>query len=287
METESALIFKSSDGDFESAVLERSTRVPVVVDFWAEWCGPCRELGPLLEKLTVEHAGDFVLAKVDIERSPQLATSFGVRSIPMVLGFRDRLPVASFVGAQPEASIRDFLAQLLPTPAQRLVRQAHTTQEAGNIGSAESMLREALALDPRCDQAMLALAEILHDTGDSVGALELLEGISPGTEERKAGDRLSTEIKIQSAAGADVAALEQRLAGDPSDSAARFELAQALAARSSYAEALEHCLELVRSDRSFQDDAGRKMMLEIFDLLGSDHELTEKYRGTLAKLLFR
>ncbi len=287
MQTDPALIFESSDGDFESAVLERSTRVPVVVDFWAEWCGPCRALGPLLEKLTVEHVGDFVLAKVDIDSSPQLATSFGVRSIPMVLGFRDRLPIASFVGAQPEAAIRDFIAKLLPTPAQRLVERALATQEAGDVDGAESMLREALSLDPRCDQAMLPLAEILRDHGDSAAALELIEGISPGTEERKAADRLGAEIKIQSATGADIVALERQLASNPADSAARLQLAQALAAQSAYSAALEHCLQLVKSDRAFENDAGRKMMLEIFDLLGSDHELTEKYRSALANLLFR
>jgi putative thioredoxin len=282
------LIFPASDANFESTVLERSAAIPVVVDFWAEWCGPCHALAPVLEGLVKEYGGRFVLAKVDIDRSPQLAGAFGVRSIPMVMGFRNGRALASFVGAQPESAIRQFLDRLLPSPAEEMVAEAGQLIERGDATAAETRLREALAIDPRCDAALLALAEIAHGSSRHDEALELLESIAPGTPQRPVADRLAAAIRVGTAAGgANETELRQRLAGDAGDHATRFALAQTLAAGSHYEEALAHYLEIVKRNRAFDDDAGRKAMLDLFDLLGNDHELTERYRSELAKVLFR
>ncbi len=280
------LIFDAGDSDFEATVLERSKETPVVVDFWAEWCGPCKALGPVLEKLTGEYGGRFALAKVDVDRNQGLAGAFGVRSIPMVLGFRDGRPVASFVGAQPEEAIRDFLAQVLPSAAEEMVTAARALIETGDRDAATAKLNEALEADPRCDGALLASAELAAERNAVDDALELLERITPGTPERQQGDRLAAKIRVGEAEVGNIGALEQRVANDADDHRARIDLAHAFAAASRYDDALRHYLEIVKRDRSFQDDAARKAMLDIFELLGSDHELTERYRTDLAKVLF-
>jgi len=286
MASETPLIFDAGDDTFDDAVLARSNEVPVVVDFWAEWCGPCQALGPILEQMTREANGAFVLAKVDTDRNPRLASQFNVRSIPMVLGFRAGKAVASFLGPQPEPAIRDFLAQLLPSPADEKVAAARAARDAGNLELTQQNLQDALALDPRCDAALLALGEIFFEAGKPEDAVPLLERILPGTEEAKQGDRLLAAIRLQSAPDTSADELRARLDRDSDDHEARLAFAQLLAAGESYADSLEQLLELVRRDRSFQDDAGRKAMLDIFDLLGGEHPLTEKYRGELAKVLF-
>jgi putative thioredoxin len=280
------LVFETGDPDFEAAVLERSEQTPVVVDFWAEWCGPCKALGPVLEALAEEYGGQFVLAKVDVDRNPGLSSAFGVRSIPMVVGFRHGRPVASFLGAQPEAAIRDFLAQVLPSAAETMVAEAARLRAAGDTVAATAKLHDALESDARCDPALLLLAELAIERNATEEALELLERITPGTPERQHADRLSAQIRVGEAAGTDLGELENRVATNPDDHEARLSLAHALAAASRYDEALRHYLEIVKRDRSFQDDAARKAMLDVFEILGGEHELTERYRSELAKVLF-
>ncbi len=281
-----SLVFETGDADFEAAVIERSKETPVVVDFWAEWCGPCKALGPMLESLAEEYGGKFVLATVDVDRNPKLAGAFSVRSIPMVLGFRGGNAVASFLGAQPEQAIRDFLVQVLPSAAEQLVAEARTLIDTGNTIAAGAKLRDALAADPRCDTALLAQAElaIARDAPDE--ALELLDRVTPGTPERHQADRLAAQVRIGDAGEANSQELEELVAGDPNDHKSRYALAQSLAAASRYDQALMHYLEIVRRDRSFDDDGARKAMLDIFELLGNDDELTLQYRADLAKVLF-
>lgn len=282
-----ALIFSAGDADFEIAVLERSRHTPVLVDFWAEWCGPCQTLGPVLDGLATEYGGRFALAKVDIDRSPKLAAAFSVRSIPMVIGFRHGKAIASFLGAQPESAIRQFLDRLLPSPAEELVAQANQLSAGGDAAAAEGRLHEALAADPRCDAALLALADLAQRGARHDEALELLDRVAPGTPQRPLADRLAAAIRVGTAAGGDEEDLRDRVNRDPDDHGARFALAKELAAGTHYREALDHYLEIVKRDRTFEDDAGRKAMLEIFELLGGDHELTQQYRSELAKVLFR
>jgi len=280
-------VFDVGDNDFEIRVIERSKSVPVVVDFWAEWCGPCRVLGPLLERLAEESAGEFVLAKVDTDRSPALAAAFAVRSIPMVVGFRDGRATVSFVGALPEDAVREFLTRLLPSPAEKLVARAATARRDGQVAAAEEMLRQARELDPRCDAAALGLAELLAERGDDDEALELLATIDPGTPLRPDADRLAARIRIGETGAVDETALRAQLERDPGDHESRFALAQSLAARQDYADALEQYLEIVRRDREFRDDGARRAMLDVFEILGPEHEIVQRFRSELAKVLFR
>lgn len=274
-----------TDADFEAAVIERSRHTPVVVDFWAPWCGPCRVLGPLLERLAEEQQGAFVLAKVDIDTNPALAQALRIQSIPAVMGFRDGQIVAEFVGALPEAGVREFLAKVLPSPADKHAAAGNALWADGKVDAAEAEFQAALADDPRCEAALLGLARVFGHRNDPGQALQLLERILPGPL-RQDADRLAAQLRIQEAGAGDESTLRATLAASPADHATRLRLAQVLAAAARYEDALMEYLEIVRRDRNFQDGAARKAMLDVFDLLGSGHELVDRYRSELAKILF-
>lgn len=282
----SPYVFDVSDADFEVRVLARSRQVPIVIDFWAPWCGPCRTLGPLLERLADEHAGAFELAKVNIDENPALAQAFRVQSIPMVVGLRDGQLAGHFVGAQGETSIRAFLAQLLPSAAEQAADEGAALLAAGKVAEAEAVFRETLAADPRAEQALVGLATILAQRGEDDEALALLDRVDPGPQ-RAAADRLAAAIRIRQSGAADLDGLRARLDAAPDDLESRFTLAQALAAAGLYEEALQHYLTIVERDRGFRDDGARKAMIDVFDLLGPGDELADRYRSELGKTLFK
>lgn len=279
-------VIEASDSTFEQDVIERSKRTSVVVDFWAPWCGPCRVLGPILERLAEEYRGEFILAKVNVDENPGLSQALSIQSIPMVLGFRDGDVAAQFVGALPEAAIREFLQKLLPSEADHLTAAADQQRSTGKAAEAEDAYRRALELDPRCERALLGLAAILGDRREDEEALRLLDQIPPGRVRQEA-DRLAAEIRIRQGGSGDEQTLRARLVGEPDDLETRLLLAQVLAAATKYDEALREYLEIVRRDRTFQDEVARKAMLDIFDLLGSENPITSHYRSELAKVLFR
>lgn len=278
-------VIEVTEETFEKEVIERSHQVPVVVDLWAPWCGPCRTLGPLLERLAAEYAGQFVLAKINVDENPLLAQAFRVQSIPLVVAIRNGQVVSQFLGAQPEPKVREFLAALLPSDADRLVAQAAARLAAGKVAEAEALFRKALEQDSRAGGALVGLARILLQRGEEEEATKLLDRVEPGPWRNEA-DRLLAELRLQQVEAADEAALRRRLAENPGDLAARLELGKLLAARGQYREALEELLEVVRRDRNFQDQAARKAMLDIFQVLGSGNEVVEHYRSELAKILF-
>ena len=275
------------EADFEREVLERSESVPVVVDFWAPWCGPCRTLGPLLERLVQEHEGAVVLARVDVDASPRIAAQFGARSIPMVLGIRDRAIRGEFVGAQPEAAIRQFLAGILPSEADTLAGEADTLREAGNAADAEARYRAALERETRHGRALYGLACLLADRGETTEALDLLDHVLPHEIVAEAAERLATRLRLEGEGGGDPDDLRARVEADPDDLATRIELGRTLASAGRHEEALESFLEAIRRDAEFDEGAARLAMLDLFELLGSDAELTQRFRGELARALFR
>lgn len=278
-------IIDVGDQQFETAVIERSKQTPVVVDFWAPWCAPCRTLGPVLERLAQEYGGQFLLARVNVDENPELSAALNISSIPMVLGFRDGQAVAEFVGAVPEPAVRTFLTRVLPSEADNLAAEGDALLAGGEIDEAEAKFKRALDLDARCERALVGLAGTLAKRDQHDEALALLDRVGPGPLRQDAA-KLAAEIRVGQGGGGDEQSLRARVAANPADLESRFLLAQVLAAASKHQQALDQYLEIVRRDREFHDEAARKAMLDIFDLLGSGHDLTTRYRSELAKILF-
>lgn len=279
--------FDVRESEFDTAVLALSHRVPVLVDFWAPWCAPCRTLKPILEKLAEEYQGRFLLAKVNSDENQELAMRYGVRSIPAVKAFSGGALVDEFMGALPEGRVREFIDSLVPSAAEPLRLEAQAARARGDNDAAQQRLIEALALDPRHETAQLDLVELLADTGKLPDAHQLLDAMSDRARDGARVSALRARLHLFESAPAagDAAALEAKLAANADDHQARLDLANLLAARQDFAAALGHLLELVRRDRSFGDDAARRKMIQIFDLLGSDHDLVRQYRRNLAAAL--
>jgi putative thioredoxin len=275
------------EAEFAAAVEHRSEEVPVLVDFWAPWCGPCRILGPMLEKLAVEMAGAFVLAKVNTDESPALAQRFGIRGIPNVKLFRGGTLVDEFVGALPEAAVRSFLQRHCPSPADELASEGDRLMAAGARDQALAAYRRALELDSGQPAANVALASAALADGDREALQRHVRAIPASAPQY---DRAQYLIEAQGladegrAAGG-LAVCQQAVASASDDLDARFALGCCLTMAGQYRRALDEFLRIVEIDRRYRDEAARKAMLTVFGLVGIRSELADEYRRKLSILI--
>lgn len=281
---EASYIFDVGLDTFEPAVLERSKTTPVLLDFWADWCGPCKQLGPILEKLVGEYNGAFLLAKVNVDAEQQLAGQFGIRSIPTVILVKDGQLVDGFPGVLPEGQLRQFLSQHGIEPA----APAEATETTPPTPEEEVVrLRAQVAAHPEDDSLKLDLAFALARTGELDQAKTLIDALPAnlGTDARarNVGILIANASHLRDAPGR--AALEQRVASNPDDLKARHLLGLRLLGEGEPEAALEQFLDMLRRDRNFDNGLPRKALIEAFDTL-TDAELVGRYRRRMSALLF-
>jgi putative thioredoxin len=277
-----------TQSDFEEKVIAASFKLPVVIDFWAPWCAPCKVLKPVLEKLAQEYAGKFLLAKVNSDENPELSARFGVRGIPSVKAVVQGKVVDEFTGALPEGQVREWLERIIPSPSEELRIAAQELAAAGDLDGAQQKLGEASALDPANEWVCVDSAEILLAQGKVEEARALLESLKDLDLQKDARVlQLAARARMADldAGDADETSLAAAVAANADDLEARLKLAHLLIAATRYAEGMDHLLEIVQRDRNFRDDIGRKTMLDVFNLLGGQGELAAEYRRRLASAL--
>ncbi|HET6970225.1 MAG TPA: co-chaperone YbbN [Phenylobacterium sp.] len=268
------LIKDATDATFIADVVEASKETPVIVDFWATWCGPCRQLGPALEKAVLAAKGAVKLVKVDIDKNPAYAGQLRVQSIPAVFAFVDGRPVDGFMGALPDSQVKAFVDRL-----------AKESLELGDPGGAAQAYAQALQMEPENAKALGGLARLYQQSGDLERAREVLEMAPPNAKDPDL-DSVRAALALAAEAPSETAAFEARLAADPDDHEARVELAKALAGSGRMTEAVDQLIESIRRDRAWNDEAARKQLLTVFEAAGPMSEVAKQGRRKLSALLF-
>lgn len=286
------LIKDTTTQAFRQDVVAESMNQPVLVDFWAPWCGPCKQLTPVIEKVVKEARGKVRLVKMNIDAFPEIPGQLGIQSIPAVIAFKQGQPIDGFMGAQPESQIKAFIEKLVgpmgPGATEELITAAKAATEAGDAAGASELYAHVLELEPENVVAIVGLARLHLDMGDIEGATGIL-GMVP---EAKVADpavaavRAAIELAEQAAALGDTGELEAKVVANPKDHQARFDLALALNARDRREEAVDHLIAIIKADRTWNDDGARKQLLQLFEAWGPMDEHSMAGRRKLSTLLF-
>jgi putative thioredoxin len=288
---DAGLIKDTTTKDFMHDVIEASREVPILVDFWAPWCGPCKQLTPILEKAVRAAKGAVRLVKLNIDDHPQIPGQMGVQSIPAVFAFQDGKPVDGFMGALPESRVADFIARLVGDTAGDTaadLEAAEAALAAGDLNTAAQMFGEVLQKDRENAQSLAGLVKCYIKTGDLARAEQTLALVPPAKAESApvASARAALELARKAPSPGDIESLRAKLAANPQDAQSRFDLALALNAKGDRNGALEELLVLVAKNRSWDDDAARKQLLQLFDAWGVADPATIAGRHRLSSLLF-
>ena len=275
----SEYILDVDEAGFESQVVLRSHELPVVVDFWAPWCSPCTYLSPILERQAIEAGGAFLLAKVNVDESPNLSIRYGVQGIPAVKAFRDGEVMAEFVGAQPESMVRKFLESVVPSESDQAVGEAMSLLGTRHYRQAEDAFRQVLEQDETNADAALGLVESLLMQGDGAAALSMLQNFPAGTAWAKAETYMPLAKLMVEADDAEPPEDQDPLAASLYQSAR-------LIARGNLPAAMDGLLGILQEDKRYRNGLPRQILLALFALLGDDDPLTRKYRDEMASVLF-
>lgn len=289
----SQIVKDSNTANFMSDVIEASKSVPVLVDFWAPWCGPCKQLGPLLEKIVTEAGGKIHLVKVDIDANQQLAQQMRIQSIPAVFAFADGQPVDGFMGALPESELRAFVEKVLSSHGGQAeqVEQLLTAAEAAmetDTAQALQMFGQVAQLEPENGRAIAGMVKAHIAADDLDSARELLAVIPPAlvNDSHVSGALAALTVAETPVDDGEIARLGEAVSADESDYQSRLDLSVALNAAGQGEAALDHLMWLIEKDRAWNDDAARKQLLLFFEAWGPTHELTLSGRRRLSSILF-